>query len=500
MAHGSEDALALLYDRHVSGIHAVALRLTGDRGIAEEVVQETFLALWNRAELYDPGLASLGTWLRAIARNRTLDKLRAAGRRPTLVPSGAVATTPTTRGSTGSDRRRWWSEGPRLGRGPEAAAEAADLRNTVGGALAAMPEAERTVIVLAYRDELTQQEIADRLGWPLGTVKTRTRRALARLRELLEAGDPPAVPAPRTRMTMDHADALELIEIAAAEPDGLERLMAGDTPEAAIVAGHLAGCPACVAELAVMRRVAAVAREVIAAEPDPALKERTLDFVRATGVPRGTATTEPEAPQLEAAPAAPAAPVPATRAAILVPDTKVTAASVQAAAPVPIRRRRSAFVAFAGIAAALLLVGVIGYGAGGGFTQHGEYDSEIAVLTESTMTALSLAGTGDAQVVALAPTTAGGAAQGTLALSTSSGELVMFARGLATPAAGAEYGCWVEVAGKRQRIGTMYAAGPGWTWSGMSQAVASLPAGATFGVSLVPAGAGAGVPVLTGSL
>ena len=88
VASGSEEALAALYDRHVDGIHAVAIRLTGDRGIAEEVVQETFLALWNRAELFDPALASLGTWLRSIARNRTVDRLRAMGRRPTLVPLG----------------------------------------------------------------------------------------------------------------------------------------------------------------------------------------------------------------------------------------------------------------------------------------------------------------------------------------------------------------------------------------------------------------------------
>src|SRR5512137_2407384 len=89
VAGGSEDALATLYDRHVGGVHATALRMTGDLGIAEEVVQETFLALWNRAELYDPAMASLATWLRAIARNRTVDRLRALGRRPTLVSLGS---------------------------------------------------------------------------------------------------------------------------------------------------------------------------------------------------------------------------------------------------------------------------------------------------------------------------------------------------------------------------------------------------------------------------
>ena len=72
------------------------------------------------------------------------------------------------------------------GPGPEAAAEAAESRAAVGAAIAGMPEEERTVILLAYREGLTQSEIAERLAWPLGTVKTRTRRALARLRAVLE--------------------------------------------------------------------------------------------------------------------------------------------------------------------------------------------------------------------------------------------------------------------------------------------------------------------------
>src|SRR3954469_22653821 len=91
VAAGSEDALAALYDRHIDGVHAVALRLTNDRQLAEEVVQETFLALWNKAELFDPAVASLATWLRTIARNRTVDRLRAAGRRPPLVPLSAAS-------------------------------------------------------------------------------------------------------------------------------------------------------------------------------------------------------------------------------------------------------------------------------------------------------------------------------------------------------------------------------------------------------------------------
>jgi RNA polymerase sigma-70 factor, ECF subfamily len=189
VASGSEDALAALYDRHADGIHAVALRLTSDRGVAEEVVQETFLALWNRAELYDPAVATLGTWLRTIARNRTVDRLRAAGRRPTLVPMPGAGDEDADSGVERLDPDLAVFGGAARDPGPEAAAQAADLRATISAALAGMPEPERAVILLAYREELTQTEIAERLGWPLGTVKTRTRRALARLRVVLEAGE-----------------------------------------------------------------------------------------------------------------------------------------------------------------------------------------------------------------------------------------------------------------------------------------------------------------------
>src|SRR5438067_13915978 len=91
VAAGSEDALGLLYDRHVDAVFAAASRLTSDRQVAEEVVQETFLALWNRAELFDPAVGSLAAWLHTIARNRTVDRLRAAGRRPNLIPLSSAS-------------------------------------------------------------------------------------------------------------------------------------------------------------------------------------------------------------------------------------------------------------------------------------------------------------------------------------------------------------------------------------------------------------------------
>jgi RNA polymerase sigma-70 factor, ECF subfamily len=187
VAAGSQDALAALYDRHVDAVFAAAIRLTSDRQVAEEVVQETFLALWNRAELFNPGTGSLAAWLHTIARNRTVDRLRAAGRRPNLVPlsSASGADENDTAAlerivATGSVLG-----GADLGPGPEGELAASELRDVIRGALAELPEHERTALVLAYSAEMTQSEIAERLGWPLGTVKTRTRRALLRLREVL---------------------------------------------------------------------------------------------------------------------------------------------------------------------------------------------------------------------------------------------------------------------------------------------------------------------------
>src|SRR4051812_3078368 len=187
VAAGSQSALGELYDRYVDAIFATASRLTADRQVAEEVVQETFLALWNRAELFDPKVGSLTAWLRTIARNRTVDRLRAAGRRPNLVPLSAASGEDEQDGAA-LDRLVGTGTvlgGADVGLGPEGELAATELRQVLRDALAELPESERTAIVLAYREELTQTEIAERLGWPLGTVKTRTRRALLRLREAL---------------------------------------------------------------------------------------------------------------------------------------------------------------------------------------------------------------------------------------------------------------------------------------------------------------------------
>ena len=188
VAAGSEAALAELYDRHADAVHAAALRLLGDRQGAEDVVQEAFLTLWNRADRFDPALGSLAAWLLTVARNRAVDRLRAAGRRPQLVslPPTSADDEPDSSAleRLAAERNVVGGAGPAV-TDPVVALDLAERRAAVRRVVGGLAEPERAAILLAYRDGLSQSEIAARLGWPLGTVKTRTRRALARLREAL---------------------------------------------------------------------------------------------------------------------------------------------------------------------------------------------------------------------------------------------------------------------------------------------------------------------------
>jgi RNA polymerase sigma-70 factor (ECF subfamily) len=188
---GSQDAFASLYDRHSDAVFAAAVRTSRDRGIAAEVVQETFLALWNRAELYDPARGALSSWLLTIARNRAVDHLRVAMRRDRAASFSSLGRD----GVTDDSLVEWLTgAGDLVGSaGPEVLPDEAltrkETRAAIDGAIASLAPSERSVILLAYDGGLTQAEIAVRLGWPLGTVKTRTRRALSRMREMLERAD-----------------------------------------------------------------------------------------------------------------------------------------------------------------------------------------------------------------------------------------------------------------------------------------------------------------------
>ena len=157
---GDQRAMADLYDRYSSVVYAVALRVLGDTGAAEDVLQEVFLQLWRNPAAFDAARGSLGCWLAVIARNRAIDSLRK--RRPETDIEDVV-----------------------LSVAPDLAAEAHRTRaaEKVRGALGAMPPAQRTALEMAYWEGMSHSEIADKTGEPLGTIKTRIRAGLTALRK-----------------------------------------------------------------------------------------------------------------------------------------------------------------------------------------------------------------------------------------------------------------------------------------------------------------------------
>lgn len=265
-------------------------------------------------------------------------------------------------------------------------------------------------------------------------------------------------------MTMECAETRERIELAAAEPAGLERLMAGDTADAAAVAGHLAACAACVDELARVRRAATVIREAVASVVDPSLRARTLDYVRALGRERPAAA--PVAPAAPAPPPASTAPV-----ATPVPD------------PALRRGRRTAAAWLAGVAASAvvaagLTAALVLPGRDAAIARQSE---EIAFLARVSAWTVRVESRPDATRVRLAGT---GDDAGTLLYSPSSGELVVVAAGLESPPPDKEYGCWVESRGAQRWIGRMRFGGEVAGWAGPVQGLEELDADAVFRVSL----------------
>jgi RNA polymerase sigma-70 factor (ECF subfamily) len=164
IAQGDERAFLTLYDRHAARVHALTLRILGDPMLAEEATQDTFLKLWSRARLYLNERGSLILWLLTIARRTALDRLRLEGRRPML--------------SDSNDPDDLWQAIPDLDSLPEES-----RWRSLHFAVQSLQLEHRQVIELAYYQGLSQSEIAEVLGWPLGTVKTRQRAAMEQLRQ-----------------------------------------------------------------------------------------------------------------------------------------------------------------------------------------------------------------------------------------------------------------------------------------------------------------------------
>ena len=162
-ADGDRGAFEVLYHRYARPVFGLALRRLGDRGRAEDAVQETFASIWRAARSYKPERGPGAPWLYAVARNAITDRGRARTETPAEVPEEASPEA-----------------------GPPERVEAGWTAWRIHRALEELNDNERKVVELAYWSGLSQSEIAEFLGIPLGTVKTRTRAALGRLATLLE--------------------------------------------------------------------------------------------------------------------------------------------------------------------------------------------------------------------------------------------------------------------------------------------------------------------------
>ena len=168
---GEVGALEQLYDRYSALVSSVELRVLHDHSLAGDVTQQVFLRVWRQRASFDPERGRFISWLSSVARNRALDELRRMTRRRRAEDQDEALVLHL----------------PAEGRGDEPARETvlADERRRVREAMQDLPEAQRTVLELTYFGGLTQTEIAERTGDPLGTIKTRVRLGMRKLREAL---------------------------------------------------------------------------------------------------------------------------------------------------------------------------------------------------------------------------------------------------------------------------------------------------------------------------
>ena len=168
MAKGDQEALGEVYDRHGRLVYSLALRIVRDQSDAEDIVQEVFSQAWRQASRYDPSRGTVVGWLLTLARSRSIDRLRGRRSRPDpSVDQARLNAIPDT-AAPADDQVAW-------------AGQAAQIR----AALEGLSLLQRMAIELAFYEGLTHAEIAERLELPLGTVKTRIRQGLLKLRDRL---------------------------------------------------------------------------------------------------------------------------------------------------------------------------------------------------------------------------------------------------------------------------------------------------------------------------
>ena len=168
IARGDHGALAELYDRNARLVFSLALRILQNRADAEDIVQDVFAQVWAQAGRYDNTRGAVAAWMLTMARSRAIDKLRSRSARPEIASEARIV-----------------EDVPDAAERQDLQLLSAEQVETLRGALNELPAAQRVALELAYYEGLTHAEIADRLSEPLGTVKTRIRQAVIRLRESL---------------------------------------------------------------------------------------------------------------------------------------------------------------------------------------------------------------------------------------------------------------------------------------------------------------------------
>lgn len=174
LAAGDRAALDRLYDRYAGPTYALILRIVADRQLAEDLLQEVFLRVWQRAGSYQVERGRSLTWVLSIAHNLAIDEMRRQRRRPQGAEEREDASVTDLLAAV-----------PTLEPGPDQVVWEQQRRAQIAGALAKLPEAQRVLIELAYFEGYTQSQLATRLGEPLGTIKTRLRLGVQKLRSIL---------------------------------------------------------------------------------------------------------------------------------------------------------------------------------------------------------------------------------------------------------------------------------------------------------------------------